>query len=157
MEIIHVFTNTYDIIYKNTQGAIHLPKAWKCWWLSWERNSLSGFTELKLSWLKRKLWFFFFLAFLAPREGGQAVGGCRQRLMAVGPGGHRGATERAAPCGAQGWGPTRGTVGPTASSPAANSCKERVLSSVISTCFGPPFQLSRCNGESGPRFAAFAG
>lgn len=94
MEIIHVFTNTYDIIYKNIQGAIHLPKAWKCWWLSWERNSLSGFTELKLSWLKRKLWFFFFLAFLAPREGGQAVGGCRQRLMAVGPGGHRGAAHR---------------------------------------------------------------
>lgn len=44
--------------------------------------------------LKESSGFVFFLAFLAPREGGQAVGGCRQRLMAVGPGRHRGAAHR---------------------------------------------------------------
>lgn len=66
MEIIWVFTNTYDFIYNNTQLSVYLPKAWKCWWLSWKCKLLSSFTEFKLSWLKRKLCV---LVFLAPREG----------------------------------------------------------------------------------------
>lgn len=38
MEILGVFTQTYDFIYKTPRVSLSLPEAWKGWWLSWEHR-----------------------------------------------------------------------------------------------------------------------
>lgn len=118
MEIIWVFTNTYGFIYKNAPVSVYLPKAWKCWWLSWEHKLLSSFTEFKLSWLKRKLRL---LVFLAPCEGRLRVAsGCVWCLWGQAGAGLGWWFAVGAPlCGCRDGNPRMAQRGPTASAPAS--------------------------------------